>query len=70
MKTTADRADTHPKSATETPVSAIRGMCPGINADVTNDVEDTHVADQLITAKAAARLESLEIARKITLDDL
>lgn len=70
MKPTADRADTRPKSATETPVSAIRGMCPGVNADVANDVEDTQVADQLITTKAAARLESVETACKITLDEL
>lgn len=70
MKTTGNRTDIDSKSVTQLPVSTIRGMCPGINTDVLNEVEDTQAAEHLITPKATARVASLERARKITLDDL
>ena len=70
MKTKADSIDTDPKSAPELSISAIRGMCHGINTDVPNDAECSHAADDLITSKAAERVASVKLARKITLDDL
>ena len=39
LKPTADGIDTDSKLAPELPVSAIRGMCLGINTDVPNDAE-------------------------------
>lgn len=69
MKTTADPVDPDAKLNPERPISAIRGMCRGINTDVPNDVEYAQVADKLITAKATARLASVKRACKISLDD-
>jgi hypothetical protein len=70
LKTTADLIDSNAKLNPEPPISAIRGMCRGINTDVPNDTEDTQGADHLITLKAVARVESVKHARKITLDDI
>ena len=69
LKTTADPVDPDAKFNPERPISAISGMCRGINTDVPNDVEDAQVADKLITAKAAAPLASVKRACKISLDD-
>lgn len=70
LKITVDQSDHGSKLAPEPPLSAIRGMCRGINTDVPNDADCTQAADDLITSKAAARIASVKRARKITLDDL
>jgi hypothetical protein len=70
LKTTADPIDSDAKLKSEPPISAIRGLCRGINTDVPNDAEDALGANHLITLKAAARVASVKRARKITLDDL
>ena len=70
MKTTAVLFDPDAKLALEPPIPPIRGMCPGINTDAPNDAEDTQAADHQIMSKAAARIASVQRARKITLDDL
>ena len=70
LETAVDRPDHASKLAPQRPVSAIRGVCPGINTDVPNDAECKQAADDLITSKAAARIASVKRARKITLDDL
>ena len=70
LKIAVDQPDNGDKLAPEPPLSPIRGMCRGINTDVPNDAEYTHIAHDLITSKAAARIASVKRARKITLDDL
>jgi hypothetical protein len=70
LKPTADPIDSDAKLQPEPPISAIRGMCRGINTDVPNDAEDTQDADHLITLKAVARVASVKRARKVTLDEL
>lgn len=70
LQTPVNRVETDPESASEPLMSAIRGMCRGINTDVPNGAEVTEAADQLIILKAAARVESVKSARKISLDDL
>ena len=70
LKITIDQLDHGAKLAPEPPISAIHGMCRGMDTDVPNDTERELAADDLITSKAAARVASVKRARKIALDDL
>ena len=69
LKIAVDQTNHGSKLAPEPPISAISGMCRGINTDVPNDAERKHAADDLIASKAAARIASVKRARRVALDD-
>jgi len=70
LKTFPNNIEADVASASDFPITAIRGMSSGMDMDVPNDDEVAQAADHVVSLKACARVASVKHARKVSLGDL